>query len=174
MIQQIDPKLIAAGIGVLIALIEAARRFQMTGKIPLTQLPWTAKRQLFRWVRKSYFTVDRPDHASFVVDLTVDELEEVLGRQGFVPEWPLSYRYGGEVANLRLYFYEATKELPHRQVHVRAFEHENGLELMCHEEPTPDHHPQEHLESHDMAFEAANEFVKRRLENQVPVGYPGN
>ena len=173
MIQHVDPTVLAAGIGVLIALIEAARRFQMTGTIPLSQLPWTAKRQLFYWWRKSWFTVDKPDNPSFVVDQPVEDIRKELAKQGFVPEWPLSYRYGGEILNMRYYFYDPAESLPNRQIHVRGFNHADGVELMCHEEPTPEHHPKEHLESNDMAFEPANETVKKRLES-YPVGFPSD
>ncbi len=116
----------------------------------------------------------KPDSPSFVVDRSASDVRETLAKQGFVPEWPLSYRYGGEVLNARLYFYDPAEKLPHRQVHVRGFEHSRGLELMCHEEPTPDHHPKAHLRSDDMEIVPANEFVQKRLENQVPVGYPSD
>lgn len=172
-LENIDPELAAAIVTALIGLIESARRFQATGKIPYTKLPWAAKREIFRWFRRSYFTKDKPDHPSFVVDMTADEVRETLGRQGFVPEWPLSYVYGGEVLNCRTYFYDPRESLPHRQIHVRAFEHPDGLEILAHAEPDPVHHPQAHLESHDMEFTKANDFVKRRLENEVPIGYPG-
>ena len=173
MIQEVDPKLLAAGVTFLIAIIEAARRFQATGKIPLTELPWQTKRQLFYWWRKSWFTIDKPDHPSFIIEQSVEEVREELAKQGFVPEWPLSYRYGGEILNMRYYFYDPAEDLPNRQIHVRGFSHPDGIELMCHEEPTPEHHPKDHLESHDMVFEAANETVKKRLE-KYPVGYPSD
>ena len=174
MIQQVDPKVLAAGVTFVIALLEAARRFQQTGKIPIRQLPWTAKRQLFYWWRKSWFTVDKPDHPSFIVDRSASEVRECLAKQGFVPEWPLSYRYGGEVLNMRLFFYDPAKDLPHRQLHVRAFETDDGLEIMAHSEPTPEHHPKDHLESHDMGMEQANEWVRERLHDPVHVGYPSD
>lgn len=171
-LSSIDPDLAITIIMLSVGMVESARRFRETGKIPYRELPWAAKRELFRWFRKSYFTVDKPDAPYFTVDRSVSEIEEALARQGFTPDWPLSYLYGGEDANLRLYFYNPSKKLPHRQVHVRLFEAANGTQVMCHEEPDGYHHPEEHLASDDMEHEAANEFVKRRLENEVPIGYP--
>ncbi|ELY91425.1 hypothetical protein [Natrialba taiwanensis] len=170
----IDPELIGILLTFIVGLTETGRRFQKTGNIPYRKLPWAAKRELFRWIRKSYFTVDKPDHPSFVVDKSVDEIRKTLARQGFVPEWPLSYKYGGEDGNLRQYIYDSGQDLPNRQVHVRLFEVEGGTEIMAHSEPTPEHHPEEHLAETDMVFESANDFVRSRLEDPRPIGYPSD
>jgi len=56
----------------------------------------------------------------------------------------------------------------------RAFGVGNSLTVMCHEEPHWYSHPVAHLRSKHMEHEAANEWTKKRLENQVPVGYPSD
>lgn len=171
-LSSIDPDLAITIIMLAMGMVESARRFRETGKIPYRELPWAAKRELFRWFRQSYFTVDKPDGPSFTVDRTLNDVETSLMTMGFVPDWPLSYMYGGEDGNLRRYFYDPSKDLPHRQIHVRLFEVQGGVEVMAHTEPDPYHHPKEHLASTDMENEAAVEWTKRQLENEVPIGYP--
>lgn len=175
MIENIDPELAATVATAIVGIVEAARRFQDTGKIPYTQLPWAAKREIFKWLRKSYFTVDKPDgEPSFVVEKSRQEVHDTLAKQGFIPEWPLAYVYGGEVLNMAQYVYDPTQRLPHRQIHVRAFEHPDGLELLVHSEPSAIHHPEEHLESGNRTHESAHDYVRERLENSAPVDYPSN
>lgn len=174
MIQQIDPKLIAAGVAFLIALADGIRRYRDDDKIKLSQLPLVELRALLRFVRRKFFTIDKPNHASIVVDHSVESLTRELGKQGVKPGHSFSYRYDGEVYNAIMYYFDPDRELPHRQIHVRAFPHTDGLELLCHEEPHWFHHPVAHVKSNDMQFEPANRWVQERLYEQVPVGYPGN
>ncbi len=65
-----------------------------------------------------------------------------------------------------MYRYDPDEKYPHRQIHVRAFPHVDGLEVMAHEEPSWFHHPIEHLRSKDMNHEKANKWTAQRL-NEV-------
>lgn len=166
------PKLVAAAVTLLLGLADALRRYRRDGDLRLYQLPWIEFRALFEYGRQMLFTIEKPDHPSFVVNMTVDELQKELGKQGVKPRHPFSVVYRGEVYNGVMYYYDPEKKHPHRQIHPRAFQLEEGLEVMPHEEPHWYHHPIAHLKSKHMEFEPAVEWTKRRLENAVPVGYP--
>lgn len=168
----IDPELMGILLTFIVTAVESVRRFQRTGKIPYRQLPWEAKRKLLMWVRRSYFTKDKPDAPSFVVDRPVDEVREALAKQGFIPDWPLSFVRGGEDETLVLYFFDPDSGVPNRQIQVSLFEQGAQTEVMCHEEPSAYHETRAHFNAGDRSPRAANEFVKRRLENEVPIGFP--
>ena len=174
MIQDIDPELLAAGIAFALLSIDALRRYRNDERIRLYQLPWVEFRALFEFARKTLFTIDKPDSPSVIVDYSKSELEKRLAKQGVKFNHPFSYVYEGEILNGVFYYYDYDHELPHRQIHVRAFELEDGLELMCHEEPCWYAHPVEHLRGSDMTYHAANEWTVQRLHEHVPVGYPAD
>jgi hypothetical protein len=174
MIQEVSPQTVAAGVTFLLGVFDALRRYRRDGDIKLHQLPWIEFRALFMFARKRLFTITRPDHPTFSVDMSVQGLTETLGRQGVKPKHPFSYRYGGEVYNGVMYHHDASRRYSHRQIHVRAFKDGDRLSIQCHEEPHWWHHPVAHIRSKNMEFEPANEWTKQRLENEVPVGYPGN
>lgn len=173
-LSSIDPELITILLSLLVGGVEGARRFRDTGKIPYRQLPWEAKRQLLMWFRKSYFTKDKPDAPSFVVDQTVDEVRESLAQQGFMPEWPLSFPYGGEDETLVLYYFDPDNSVPNRQIQVSLFAQGAKTEVMCHEEPSAYLDTRAHFDAVDRSPEAANKFVEQRLENEVPIVYPSD
>ncbi len=172
MLSQIDPKLIAAAVSFLVGVADALRRYRRDGDLKLRQLPLVELRAIAGYLRRRFFTIAKPSASSFVADITVDELERVLGRQGVKPDHPFSYVYEGEVYNGVMYYFDVEEKYPHRQIHVRAFPHSDGIEVMAHEEPHWYHHPVAHLRSDDMAHGAANLWVRERLENPAHVGFP--
>lgn len=174
MIQSVEPEVLAAGIGFLVIAVDMARRYINGDDIPLHKLPWLEFRALFEFGRKVLFTIDKPDHPSIEVDLSLEELKETLGKQGVKPGHKFSYRYNGEVYNAIMYAFDPSERLPHRQIHIRAFDHPGGLEVLAHTEPHWYHHPVAHLRSDDMEFEPANAWVQSRLHEHVPVGYPSD
>ena len=159
----------------LIALVAAvagtAPRYRKTGQVPLSTLPWRAIRQLVYQFRRRFFSVERPDTQPFVVDASLDDVQELLAEQSYNPGWMLSYRYYGEDLNTRRYFYDPTRPHPHRQMHIRGFETSDGVELIAHEEPAPEHHPRAHLKEVDI--HPATEWVDRNWtdRNLDPRGY---
>lgn len=174
MIENVDPKVLAAGASFLVGAFDAFRRYRKHEKVQLSKLPLVELRALAKLLRKQFFTIEKPPHDSFVANKTVSSLTKTLGKQGVKPDHLFSYRYSGEVYNATMYFYDSDKRYPHRQIHVRAFPHVEGLEIMAHEEPHWFHHPVAHVRSGDMEHKNANEWTKQRLENQVPVGYPSD
>ncbi|MFB1066488.1 hypothetical protein [Natrinema sp. H-ect4] len=170
-----NPELVATAVTLLLGIIDALRRYRKDETLRLHELPLVEIRAVFEAIRKRLCTISKPDHESFIAkDYDVSRLTRELGKQGVKPGHTFSYVYDGEVFNGIMYFYDPDRDLPHRQIHVRAFPHVDGLELMCHEEPHWYHHPVAHVRSKDMQFEPAIEWTKRRLENAVPVGYPGD
>jgi len=96
-----------------------------------------------------FFTI-QTKHSQQAIDGTLSEFIDYCAQRGYEPEWPLSYRYDGEDANLRRYYFNPEKEYPHRQVHVRGFERGGQLTIYAHEEPSALHHPIKHIKSNDM------------------------
>lgn len=138
----------------LIALATAssgtAVRYRQTGKIPLSALPWRALRRLAYQLRRRWYTVERPDTNHIVVEQSLDDVHDRLATASFNPGWPLSFRYHGEDLNTRRYYYDPTRTHPHRQLHIRGFETAEGVDLVAHEEPAPEHHPRAHLKELDI------------------------
>jgi len=138
----------------VLALIGAvsgtAVQYRKTGQIPLSGLPWRALRRLLYAARRRWFTVPRPDTDAVVVEESLEEVRATLAEASYNPGWPLSYKYYGEDLNARRYFFDPTRAHPHRQLHIRGFETPDGVELVAHEEPAPEHHPRAHLKELDM------------------------
>lgn len=146
-----EQQLIAAGASLLVGIIGGYRRYQRAGKLKLSRLPWRAFRRLLFELRKTFFSVEKPDGPSFTVDRTLRDIKTTLGDNSYNPAWPLSYHYHGEDYNARMYYFDPERVHPHRQVHVRGFKQDNGgVELVAHEEPAPEHHPKAHLLEREM------------------------
>lgn len=131
----------------------AAQHYRRTGRVPLATLPWRAFRRLAFAFRRRYFTVKRPrKRGTIIEDPGLEDIRTRLGEASFASGWPLSYRYKGEDLNARRYYLDPSRELPHRQLHIRGFELSDGsVELIAHEEPDPIRHPRAHLRESDMA-----------------------
>ncbi|MFC4549396.1 MULTISPECIES: hypothetical protein [Halorussus] len=136
----------------LVGLLGTVHRYRQTGKVPLAGVPWRALRRVIYAGRRRWFTVERPtvDAALRLVDRPVEDVRATLAEQSYNPGWLLSYHYYGEDLNARRYFYDPTRPHPHRQLHIRGFKTGEGVELVAHEEPAPEHHPRAHLKEVDM------------------------
>jgi hypothetical protein len=74
-------------------------------------------------------------------------MTRLLGRHNFEPGWELSYHYRGEILNLRRVEYvDHSSGLEWWQVHLRGYDHPDGLELAAHFETEPSEHPDAHAE----------------------------
>jgi hypothetical protein len=146
----LDSQLIQAAIALLAGSTTAIHRYRKTGRIPLATLPWRALRRTIYALRRRFFSVERPDRDPAVIDTSLDDVHDRLAEASYNPGWPLSYHYYGEDLNARRYYYDPTRPHPHRQLHIRGFETGDGVELVAHEEPAPEHHPRAHLKEVDM------------------------
>jgi len=102
--------------------------------------------ELLRDIRNAYFRKPKADVKQVVVtDLSVEELEAQLRQEAFFEEAEeYTYKYEGEILNLRR---PAGVEDGYQMVlHVRGFEHPDGVELLAHYEISRFNHPQEHLD----------------------------
>jgi hypothetical protein len=135
---------------VVVTLLGTVVQYRRTGRLPLAELPWRAGRRILYAVRRRWFTVPRPDTTQITVDASLDEVHDRLAEASYNPGWPLSYHYYGEDFNARRYFFDPSRPHPHRQLHIRGFETADGVELIAHEEPAPEHHPRAHLREADM------------------------
>ena len=158
------PELSVTLLTALLGSGEAVRRYHRTGDIPLRTLPWRAIRRLAYALRRRIFSVGKPS-AQFRADLelTLDELTTLVATQGYEPAWPFSYYYHGEDLNARRYFYAPDQEFPHRQLHIRAWDAGDGVEVHAHEEPSALHHPKAHLQGTDM--QGATDWVVDRADS---------
>ncbi|WP_135807347.1 hypothetical protein [Halorussus marinus] len=145
-----NSQLVQALVALIIGGAGTVHRYQKTGRIPLSTLPWRALRRTLYAVRRRWFTVERPSGDPTIVDESLDDVRDALAAASYNPGWPLSYHYYGEDLNARRYFRDPTRPHPHRQIHIRGFETADGVELIAHEEPAPEHHPRAHLKEVDM------------------------
>jgi len=145
---------------ILFGLLEAVRQYKTTGRLRLLSLPLRSFKRLIYELRRTFFTHPAKNHTQAPVSLSLGALRIMIGEQSYELEWPLSYRYEGEDLNARRYYYDPENTLPHRQVHIRAWETENGVEIYAHEEPSPIQHPVAHLKSADMV-DVTNRVVNR-------------
>lgn len=132
----------------------------------IRDIPWRFVRRTGYEMREHFFAREKPDSPSVMVAHSVQEVSGRLGVEFLNPKWPLSYHYYGEDYNARRYFYDESKEYPHRQLHIRGFEKENGkLELIAHTEPAPEHHPKIHLSNEEVNWEKGTFGLKKLLQN---------
>jgi hypothetical protein len=117
-------------------------RIRHLGDTPLAN----ARRSIW-WIRKTFFTKPRSSTPALVVPLSKPEATHLLGRHHFEPGWETSYRYRGEILNLRRAEHvDHSSGLNWWQVHIRGYNHPNGLELAAHFETEPTEHPDAHIE----------------------------
>lgn len=125
------------------------RYYKRTGNIPFKKLPWRSIRRVFYTVRATVFTFDAPPEKT-AIDGTLQEFEGAIGKQSYIIDWPFSYHYKGEDVNAARYYYDPSKDHPHRQVHIRAWVDEDGTTTYAHDEPSAIHHIGAHLRGVDM------------------------
>ncbi len=138
----------------IVAFVTAAagtiRYYKRTGTVPIRKLPWRAFRKLFYTLRVEFATKGHPAD-TIKLEGTLEEVKNEFAKNSYEPEWPLSYHYHGEDANLRRYYYDPSAEHPHRQMHTRLFVDENGVvSEYSHDEPSAVHHPIAHIRSKHM------------------------
>lgn len=160
-----NPEVAAALVTTLAGAGGAARHYRRTGTVPLRTLPWRALRVLIYRLRRHLFTTSAPAADDLVtVDESLETVATRIGRQSYELQWPLSFHYRGEDLNARRYYYDPSREYPHRQLHIRGWERDDGsVDLYAHEEASAIHHPRRHLSGHDMA--PATTWVGERYGN---------
>ena len=120
------------------------------------------------WLRKTFFSKDKPPNPAVYVDLSEREIVEVLGPEHFEPGWEFSYSYRNEALNLRRVEYVADHPLGYRwwQVHLRGYEHEDGrFELAAHFEVEPTEHPRAHIDHVGLDVERGNRALMAVLDD---------
>lgn len=138
----------------------------------LTDVPLRCLRHSLWWVRKTFFTRSRSAGPSIVlpsvdVDATRSEVTRTLGRRHFEPGWELSYSYRGEVLNLRRVEYvDHPSGFVWWQLHLRGYEHAEGLELTAHFETEPTEHPDEHVSLFGLDVERGIEALTALLDEE--------
>lgn len=152
----------------LLALVtgsaHTARTYRRTGRLPLSALPWRAFRRLAFAIRRRWFTYPKPSESALgTIDARFPGFTVALARQSYEPAWPFSFYYKGEDLNARRYVLDESREYPHRQVHIRAWDEGDHVEIEAHEEPSALHHPRKHLQSTDM--HDATDWVAERYSN---------
>jgi hypothetical protein len=114
------------------------------------------------WVRKTFFTREKPENPAVFVEMTAEEITELLGQQYFEPGWEMSYSYQNEKLNLRRVEYVPDHPTGIRwwQVHIRGFHHSAGeefetdtFELAAHFEAEPIEYPRLHVEEVGLEIE---------------------
>lgn len=142
--------LLTALVPVLVGLVTTARHYRRTGRLPLARLPLRAIRSFAYTARAEWFKNGRPPTTA-ATGLALASFRSALAANGYEPKWPLSFHYYGEDANLRAYYYDPTREYPHRQIHVRGFDAGDGdVAEYAHDEPSALAHPVAHIRSEDM------------------------
>jgi hypothetical protein len=127
------------------------------------------------WVRKTAFTKPKPDNPAVFVEMTEEEIVELLGGEYFEPGWELSYSFRNETLNLRRVEYVPDHpehpEYAWWQVHIRGYLHEAGdrfeedtFELAAHFEVEPTEHPRAHVDHVGLEIERGTEALMRLLD----------
>lgn len=136
-------------------------------------LPWDEGSALYRWVRREFFSADRPGGEYILVPgEDPAALEQVYGQQSFAPNWEFSYNKRGEALNLARVKHEkaahadAVPGVPivWWQDHLRGWEHDGGTMLRCHWEPEPTEHPRPHLSANHQNSQRGMINARRVLE----------
>lgn len=116
----------------------------------ISALPLRELMRVHRAIRRRFFRVPWPNAPGVVMDHSPAEADARL-RAGhhFESGVTLSYRYDGEVLNLRRP--EHPEDIDghddvQMQGHIRARKHPDGWEYVAHIEPDPDEHPRLHID----------------------------
>jgi hypothetical protein len=135
----------------------------------LPETPLASLRRSIWWFRKTFFTKPRPGNAGFVVPLTEDEAERLLGRHYFDPGWEFSYSYRHEILNLRRVEFFDHPDYPEYewwQVHVRGYDHPDGIELTAHFETEPTENPDAHVDMVGLELERGMDALENVLDEE--------
>ena len=123
-------------------------------------------RRSFWWIRKTFFTKSRTPTPSFVVEMSKPQIVRVFGQRHFEPGWEMSYNYHGEVLNIRRVVYANDGKYEWWQVHIRGFNHPNGIELTAHYETEPAEHPDAHIDLYGIETDHGMAVVREILEDE--------
>lgn len=138
-------------------------------------LPWGQIIGAWRWMRRTFFTKDKPDTNAIIVEATEDGLLTVLGKEYFSPNEKLSYYYKSEDLNVARRF-----RAPHpvrigsnvewMQDHIRAWD-VGGYkwEIRAHREPSAFHHPVAHLKGDPFSRDRPMRDVGQILRDADPI-----
>lgn len=121
------------------------------------------------WLRKTFFEKEKPPNPAVYVDLSEDEIIQVLGREHFEPGWEISYSYRNEAINLRRVEYRHDPDFDQLwwQVHIRGYEHDDGrFELAAHLEVEPTEHPRAHLNNVGLDVARGNQALMEVLDEK--------
>jgi len=138
----------------------------------LRHLPGTPLASLRRsvwWIRKTFFTRPRPGNPGYVVPLTEDDVKRLLGRHYFDPGWEFSYSHRREVVNLRrveFYDHPDYPEYEWWQVHIRGYDHPEGIERTAHFETEPTESPDTHIEEFGLELDRGTDALRAVLEDE--------
>lgn len=133
----------------------------------IRQLSLKSLRGGFWWLRKLCFTRPRSLEPSIVVSESKEAILSLLSRNDFVPGWTVSYNYRDEILNLR-----RIERLAHPsglewwQIHIRGYDHPDGVELTAHFEPEPRRHPRAHINLFGLEIDRGMDTLLDLLDHQ--------
>lgn len=144
--------------------------------IPLRAVPFHLVQKFHRSIRKWAYTRPRPTGRYIVISKEdVTDLEAVLGKHSFAPNWEFSYHYKDEDLNqARVIHYDSSEypELDWWQVHIRGYDHGDEWWLQYHFEPEPTEHPKKHITGVGVSQPTSVPSVEVVLEtNNIPYEY---
>lgn len=110
----------------------------------LKDLPYKWLKLGIRAIQIRYYTVPWPETVpSLIVQDTASQFEATMRAWGGFEGMYLSYRYKGQVLNLRRP--EGTDEETQLELHIRARDHEDGIEVIGHIEASRYEHKTKHI-----------------------------
>lgn len=139
----------------------------------LRSIPYKPLKRLIRAIRIRYYTVPWPeDVPSTIIEDDPESFEAVLrnwyGFEGML----LSYRYEGEALNLRRPAGEDSQSRQ-RELHIRAREVDDGLEVIGHVEASRYEHKTAHIEEDGLRWLEGDELeaaiVDLHAEDEDPI-----
>lgn len=167
-------ELLARTVGTFVPIDVTRRTLLISGIIvSITTVPrirhlaFKSLRGVFWWLRKMCFTKPRPLEASVVISQSSEAVTDLLRQNDFEPGWTVSYNYHKEIINLRRIERRSHPSgVNWWQVHVRGYDHSDGIELTAHFEPEPRRHPRAHSTLFGLDIDRGMETLLEFLERQ--------
>lgn len=125
--------------------------------IRIRDIPWETIETAVKAFRIAWFTKPKPDIDGFVVSETVEDIEDRLRRDFHYEGAPYSYNFEGEILNLRRPegFHDDGTPMEH---HIRGFEHDDGVELLCQWEASRYEAKEQHLDPDYLYWDEGKEI----------------
>ncbi|WP_395166335.1 hypothetical protein [Natrinema pallidum] len=126
----------------------------------LETIPYRPLTRLLREIRIRYYTHPWPDEApSITIEDDAESFEDLLRNWFDFEGMLLSYRYEGEVVNLRRPAGEGTKDRQ-QEIHLRArpVDGEDALEVIAHREASRYEHKRAHIDEVDLRWLSEDEL----------------